>query len=118
MTAMLDAFLNTLERLEIVIDSETEALQHNRVADLTELNHKKSHGLLELRRTMRVLGEEERQSAQTDLHRLYHKVEKNLSVLEIHMKAVQEVSAIIAHAIQESDSDGTYSQLLMKREVG
>lgn len=116
MNVMLEAFLNTLERLELVIDVETEALQHNRAVDLNEFNHKKSHGLLELRRTMRVLDEDARQRAQADLHRLRDKVEKNLSVLEIHLKAVHAVSAIISNAIQERESDGTYSRMLARQE--
>jgi hypothetical protein len=112
MTAMLDAFIQTLERLETVIDTETKALQQNQAIDLADFNHKKRHGLLELSRGMRLLDEESREFAQPDLHRLHDKVEKNLSILEIHIKAVHEVAAIIANAIQEHESDGTYSRWL------
>jgi flagellar biosynthesis/type III secretory pathway chaperone len=118
MTAMLDAFIKTLERLENVIDVETTALQKNQVIDLADFNHKKRHGLLELSRTMRLLDEESREVAQPDLHRLHDKVEKNLSILEIHIKAVHEVAAIIANAIQEHESDGTYSRWLASQGKG
>jgi hypothetical protein len=111
MTAMLDAFLNTLERLEQVIDTETAALQEYNSVDLSEFNHKKRHGVLELSRAMRVLDEETLEFAQGPLQRLRDKVEKNLSILEIHMRAVHAVSEIIARAIQERESDGTYSRL-------
>lgn len=112
MIMMLDSFLNTLERLENVIDIETAALQHNTAVDLSEFNHKKRHGVLELSRTMRVLDKNALEVAREPLDRLRGKVEKNLCILEIHMKAVREVSEIIAHAIQERESDGTYSQRL------
>ncbi len=112
MTAMLDAFLNTIERLECVIEAETAALQQQTGLDLSEFNHKKRHGVLELSRTIRVLDEETLECAQGPLHRLRDKVEKNLSILEIHMRAVHAVSDIIANAIQERESDGTYSPRL------
>jgi hypothetical protein len=114
MSAMLDAFLNTLERHELVIDTETAALR----IDLSEFNHKKRHGVLELSRTMRVLDEEALEFAQGPLHRLRDKVEQNLSILEIHMRAVRAVSEIITRAIQERESDGTYSRWLVGQEKG
>jgi hypothetical protein len=113
MTLLLDAFISTLERLEHVIDAETEALHQQTGIDLSEFNHKKRHGVLELSRAVRVLDEEALELAQGPLHRLQAKVEKNLSILEIHMKAVRAVSEIIAHAIQERESDGTYSRSLV-----
>lgn len=118
MSAMLDAFIKTLERLETVIEAETAALQQNQAVDLSESSHKKRHGLLELSRSMRVLDEEALEYAQPDLHRLRDKVEKNLSILEIHIKAVHEVAAIITNAIQEHESDGTYSKRLASQEKG
>ncbi len=115
---MLDAFIRTLERLEHVIEAETTALQQNQPVDLADFNHKKRHGLLELSRTMRLLDEPSRESAQPGLHRLRDKVEQNLSILEIHIKAVHEVAAIIANAIQEHESDGTYSRWLASQGKG
>ncbi len=118
MSAMLDTFLNTLERLEQVIDMETGALQQHSSIDLSEFNHKKRHGVLELSRTMRLLDEEALEFAQGPLHRLRDKVEQNLSILEIHMRAVRAVSDIIAKAIQERESDGTYSRSLLNQGKG
>jgi hypothetical protein len=112
---MLDTFRKSLERLELVIEAETFALQQHLPIDLSESNHKKSHGLLELRRAARVLNEESLEFVQADLHRLKDKVEKNLSILEIHLKAVHAVSAIISDAIREHESDGTYSRLISSR---
>ncbi len=118
MTAMLDAFIKTVKRLEQVVEGETAALQQNKAVDLSEFNHKKRHGLLELSRTMRVLDSETLERAEPELRRLRGKVEKNLSILEIHIKAVHEVAAIIATAIQEYESDGTYSRWLTVQGKG
>ncbi len=45
----------------------------------------------------------------SDLERLRAKLEKNLAVLDIHLKAVRQVCALIARTIEENDSDGTYT---------
>jgi len=118
MTDMLETFRNSLERLEAVIESETLALQNHAPIDLTEFNHKKSHGLLELTRSARVLDDEELELARDDLNRLKEKVEKNLSILEIHLKAVHAVSAIISNTIRENESDGTYSHQRIAKVKG
>ncbi len=44
-----------------------------------------------------------------NLAELRGKLENNLAVLDIHLKAVRQVSALIARAIEEDSSDGTYS---------
>jgi len=118
MTDMLETFRSSLERLENVIESETQALQDHQPIDLTEYNHKKSHGLLEVTRTARALDGDSLELAQADLHRLKDKVEKNLSILEIHLKAVHAVSAIISNAIRENESDGTYSHQRIQKVKG
>jgi hypothetical protein len=48
---------------------------------------------------------------QTRLAGLRVKLEKNLSLLDFHLKAVKEIAAIVARAIEEDESDGTYSAL-------
>jgi hypothetical protein len=45
------------------------------------------------------------------IERLRGKLGKNLAVLESHLRAVRQVSGIIAQAIEADDSDGTYSAL-------
>ncbi len=43
------------------------------------------------------------------LARLRKKLERNLVSLQTHLKAVSEIAAIITRAIQDHESDGTYS---------
>ncbi len=105
-----EAFLGAVERLEQIIDLETAMLLRHSPIDLRDFNHKKSHGLLEMTRTMRAL---EQFSADSEsiasLTRLRGKLAKNLVALETHLRAVRQVSAVITRVIEASDSDGTYS---------
>jgi hypothetical protein len=109
-TPALSAFLVTTGRLEQLIDQETRELRSLQPADLREFNRRKSQGLLELSRAMRGLGEAVRDDRVPEsLARLRAKLDNNLSVLRMHLRAAQEVSTIIARAIQDAESDGTYS---------
>jgi hypothetical protein len=112
-SAALAAVMITIDRVEQVIDQETQELRNHRATDLREFNNRKSQGLLELSRAMRGLGEAGRdRRLQGRLVQLRAKIENNLSVLSMHLAAAQEVSAIIARAIQDAESDGTYSARL------
>lgn len=112
-SVVFDAFINTLERLERLLDLETEMLIQHRPIALTDFNHKKSYGLLELGRTMEAIGGLDLDAlgfdAKTPLARLRVKLQRNLIVLQMHMTAVGAIAAIIARAIQEYESDGTYT---------
>jgi hypothetical protein len=87
-------------------------LQQHSPTDLRGFNHKKSHGLLELTRTMRVLESlSSDEQCMASLTRLRGKLGKNLVVLESHLKAVRQVSAVISRILEADDSDGTYSTM-------
>lgn len=103
-------FRGTIERLEQIIDLETTALQQPMPVDLRAFNHKKSHGLLEITRAMRALEPNSfDQESLANLERLRNGLGKNLAVLESHLKAVRQVSGLLARAIEADNSDGTYS---------
>ncbi|SED03292.1 hypothetical protein SAMN05519104_2635 [Rhizobiales bacterium GAS188] len=106
----LSAFLVTIDRLEQLIDQETLELRSLKPMDLREFNRRKSQGLLELSRAMRGLGERVRDDRVPErLTELRAKLDNNLSMLRMHLRAAQEVTSIIARAIQDAESDGTYS---------
>ncbi|HLH10391.1 MAG TPA: hypothetical protein VKV77_00770 [Methylovirgula sp.] len=108
--AARDAFARTIERIERLIELETESLQRYHPIDFAEFNHKKTHALLEFNRVIRALGQAQLDAEMvSDLERLRAKLEKNLAVLDIHLKAVRQVCALIARTIEENDSDGTYT---------
>lgn len=100
-----------IDRLEEVIDEETAALRARVRVDLKDFNTRKSHGLLELTRALRVVdpgGTHEGLRAR--LTELRGKLEQNRAAIALHLEAVREISATIAEAMQEAESDGTYSE--------
>jgi hypothetical protein len=108
--AALAAVLVTIDRIEQVIDEETRELRSQKVTNLRDFNHRKSQSLLELSRAVRGLGDAARdRRLQGKLDRLRAKLGDNLAVLGMHLAAAHEVSGIISRAIQEAESDGTYS---------
>lgn len=98
------------ERLEAVLDHETEALQHHRSCDLAEITSRKRQGLLELSRFMpRLVDGAEREIAREQLGTLAVKLERNRMALAVQIGAVREVADIIARTLRDAESDGTYS---------
>ncbi|PNG27954.1 hypothetical protein [Methylocella silvestris] len=115
----MEALLRAIERLERTILLETGALERNSLVDLHEYNHMKSHGLLELKRAIdacraldRATFEEESRAA---LAGLRTKLERNLVGLRMQLRAVSEIATIIARAIEDHESDGTYTALRMAK---
>jgi hypothetical protein len=110
---IFDAFINAIERLERLLDSETAMLLKHQPVTLHDFNHKKRHGLLELSRAMDTIRELNRDCPGYDpkatLARLRMKLQQNLTILQTHLDAVGAIAAIIARAIQQHESDGTYT---------
>jgi len=102
--------MKSLDRLEETLDLETAALLSRDLNNLDEFNRRKSQSLLEISRMVRSV-----ESAAIDaiavkrLERLKAKLEENQDILARHMRAVQEISAVISGAIQAAESDSTYS---------
>jgi hypothetical protein len=105
-----DSFFEAVSRLEIVVDAETSLLRGNAPIKLDEFNHRKSRGLLELNRVMKTISPETLGAeGRTRLETLRGKLEGNIGVLQMHLTAVREVSTLISRAIQDAESDGTYT---------
>jgi hypothetical protein len=104
------AFERCVARLEDVIVQETAALRSRAGADLHEFNNRKSQGLLELSRSIRLFqGAPPSNAVLARLAGLREKLDANRAVLKLHLEAVREVSAVMADAIRDAESDGTYS---------
>lgn len=109
--AMLSLVEGAIERLEEAVEQETAALQNRTGMDLREFNDRKSQGLLELTRAMRhIEGGAPEPALVHRLARLRTKLEINSAALKMHLDAVREVSAVMADAMREAESDGTYSR--------
>jgi hypothetical protein len=98
------------ERLEEIVEQETAALRSRKAVDFNDCNNRKSQGLLELSRALHMLRDGVPSDETKDaLRRLRGKLDANRGVLQTHLDAVHEVAGIIADAIRNADSDGTYS---------
>ncbi len=106
------SFAAIVDRVEAVVDAETDALKNHRPVDMAGLILRKRQGLLELSRIMRAFsGLGPQVEAQNRLDRLSVKLEGNRVVLDRRLRAVREVADIISTAMKDADSDGTYTKM-------
>ncbi len=106
----LAMILPVVDRLRQALDEENQDMARRGPVDYHAYNLRKSQGLLELNRLAPALADNQvgpvLRAALADLHA---KLETNRRMLRTQLKAAQAVSNIIARAIRESQSDGTYS---------
>jgi hypothetical protein len=110
------ALKHAVARLAQLLDRETAALRMREPVDMDDLCHRKNQALLELSRIgRRIDGDHVDEQLRSALAELRKKLDENRSVLELHLQAVSEVADILATAIRDADSDGTYSTGLSAR---
>jgi hypothetical protein len=104
------ALIETVDRLERLIDAETMALRHFKAVDLRDFNNRKSQILLELTRTIKALnGARLDPPVMSRLSAVREKLAANQALLATHLKAAKTITTIVADAIRDNESDGTYS---------
>jgi hypothetical protein len=102
--------LPAVDRLRQALAEENEDISSRRRVDFHSYNLRKSQGLLELRRLAPAISGNPIGPVLHDaLVDLQAKLEANRGMLRTQLKAAQAVADIIARAIRESQSDGTYS---------
>ena len=111
-SAAAAAALPIVERLIAAIEAENRDLEQGRPAQYEAYSRRKNQGLLELNRLIPAL---DRATAAGPLREaladLYAKLEVNRRALAVQLRACAAVSEIIARAIQDGQSDGTYTAL-------
>jgi predicted Ser/Thr protein kinase len=104
------ALTSSIERLEDTLDQETALLEAHKAVDFNDFNRRKSRSLLELSRIVRGLPA---RIANDELGRRLEsvraKLAQNQDLLRVHLAAVQEIADVLAGALREAESDGTYS---------
>ena len=79
--------------------------------DLTDFNHRKRQGLLEINRILRKFDDADlAASDRTRVYRLVAMLDDNQRMLAHHLKAVDEIASLLSRAMQEAESDGTYGR--------
>ena len=107
--SILATLVSALDRLEELVEHETEALRCRATFDLADINRRKSRSLLEISRAARGLDVRQGDVLKERLDRLRAKLADNQEVLSQHLSAAQEVGAILDQALRDAESDGTYS---------
>lgn len=105
-----------LNRLEALLDTEIAALSDQRPYDHDAAGRQKSRMLLELVRTQ--VSPEDAQSdpaLSARLRDIREKLVRDQTLLELHVAASREVSAILSRVMQEVDWDGTYDSRVADR---
>ncbi|HXW19490.1 MAG TPA: flagellar protein FlgN [Roseiarcus sp.] len=110
------AALPIVQRLVATIDAENHDLEQGRRVKYEAYSQSKNQGLLELNRLVPALGGVTAAGPLRDaLAELHVKLEINRRTLAVQLKACHAVSEIIARAIQDGQSDGTYTALAWRR---
>ena len=112
---LVAAIESAIERLELVVDEENSALAERKPVDLSEINRRKSHSLLELTRRARMLPPGSDLVLRSRLDVLRDKLVQNRDILGLHVAAVREISDLMANVLGEADSDGTYEMTPRRR---
>ena len=110
------AALPIIERLNATIEAENRDLDQGRRVKYEAYSQSKNQGLLELSRLVPALsGATAAGPVRDALAELHAKLEINRRALAVQLKACEAVSEIIARAIQDGQSDGTYTALAWNR---
>lgn len=108
--------LPIVERLRQTVAEETADIASGRPVAYEAYSLRKNQGLLELNRLLPALGQASAgEPLRTALADLNAKLEINRRALGLQLKASAAVTDIIARAIREGQSDGTYDARAWKR---
>ncbi len=102
---------SVIQRIEECLDEETIALDKSPNFDLKASNDRKSQGLVDLNQAMRRLKSTDvNEDLQMRLQMFRNKLAINLRKIRLHLEAVKEITAVLSDAIQNAESDGTYTR--------
>ena len=110
------AALPIIERPIATVDAENRDLEQGRRVKYEIYSLNKNQGLLELNRLLPALAVAAAAGPLRDaLAELHAKLEINRRALAVQLKACEAVSEIVTRAIQDGQSDGTYTALAWSR---
>ena len=108
------AMLGVITRIEEILEAEAKILRSLQDHEISAMNDRKSRALLEFSRTVRALP-----PGSVDDHlrlrivALRGLLEENRILVALHLKAARDIAAIVSSAIEENESDGTYSSRII-----
>ncbi len=106
----LAALLPVLDRLRVIVEQENQELGRGAAVDYQSHSQRKNQVLLELTRMKVSLASARANPAvEGALSDLSAKLDLNQRLLGAQLKAARTIASIVARAIREGQSDGTYS---------
>lgn len=106
----LSRLASILSRIEETVDEETASIRTDMRFDLKASNARKSRYLYEFNKAVKGADASQLASEQREaITRLREKLALNEAAIRAHLNAVAEVAALIQQAIQNAETDGTYS---------
>lgn len=103
--------LSAIDRIEAVVLEETEALRNSANYDLASSNNRKSHSIVDFNNAIRNLAKSDIDPELVDrLESMRQRLRENHHVIRLHLEAAKEISALLSDAMQDAESDGTYSR--------
>jgi hypothetical protein len=106
----LAMILPVVGRLRMAVGVENKKLAQRGVIDYSTHSARKSQGLLELNRLRLALANARTHpAARAALADLLAELDINRRLLHVQLRAAKTVSEILARAIRDGQSDGTYS---------
>lgn len=102
--------LPVVDRLRQTIEAENQGLVSRARIDYLAFSQRKSQGLMELSRLRPALdGLRRNPRARAAIADLSGKLDINYRLLGLQLKAAKTISSLVARAIRDGQSDGTYS---------
>ena len=109
-TGPLAFFLLVVERLTDAVEQETRDLGGPGPIDYRAHSQRKSQGLLELSRLEpNLAGVRTHPRARGALAELLSRIDQNQKILHARLRAARTIAEVLARAIRDGQSDGTYS---------
>jgi hypothetical protein len=103
--------LSAIDRIEAVVIEETQALRTSMTYDLERSNNRKSHSIVDFNNAVRNLTKSDLDSEIVRrLEVMRRHLRENHTVIQLHLEAAKEISALLSEAMQDAESDGTYSR--------
>jgi hypothetical protein len=105
--------LAVVQRTEALVAEETRVLQERLPYDAAAFNNRKGQALLDLSLALRALGPARRdEDLLRRLSALRETLDLNRRIVDLHLGALREITAVLAEAMRGAECDGTYAPTL------
>ena len=109
-TAPTAAMHGVIARIEEILSAEAMCLEALQDSQIRQLNERKARALLEFSRTVRSLSADAiDDDLRVRISKLRDALEENKALVARHLSAARDIAALVAKAMEDMESDGTYS---------